>query len=324
VGLAAAARTETPDRVSFVSPSLRHRTLSHHPMPTTALKSARPWLATLLVLLLLQSCTLAKVAYNELDTLLYWRLNSYADFTREQAPRVHESLAQFHQWHRHTQLPAYAELLQRIRPRLAEAISQEQACMVFDQVRSVADATLDPAHWTLAWMATELSEEQLGHIEKQQASTDADWRKKWLVNRPHEKLLDARFEQAVSRAEMLYGDLDGPQKAALRAGLAASSFDVKRSYAERQRRQQDLLNVLRKIRADKLGTEQARALLSAYMARALQPPDPADQRYAKLLVQDGCATFSRLHNATTPAQRAQAAENLGRYMGDFRSLAAKR
>lgn len=293
-------------------------------MPKTALKSARPWLAALLVLFMLQGCTMVKVAYNQLDTLLYWRLDSYADFTREQAPRVHESLAEFHQWHRRTQLPAYAELLQRIRPKLAESMSPEQACTVFDQARSAADATLDPAQWTLVWLATELNEDQMRHIEKKQDSTDAEWRKEWMEKMTPEKLLEARFDQALSRAEMLYGDLDRPQKAALRAGLAASSFDAARSYAERQRREHDLLNVLRKIQVEKLGAEAARTLLKAYMTRALLPPDPADQRYAQTLVQEGCTVFSRLHNATTPAQRAQAAVNLDRYTRDFRLLASQR
>ena len=293
-------------------------------MPHTVLKPSRSWLAALLVSLaaLIQGCTMVKLAYNQFDTLMYWRLNSYADFTGEQKPRVQASLNQFHQWHRHTQLPAYADLLQRIKPRLLDAMSPEQACTLFDQVRSAADATLDPAHWTMVWMSGELNEDQLRHIEKKQVSTDADWKKEWLNVSP-EKQLEARFDQALSRSEMLYGDLDAPQKAALRAGLAASSFDAPRSFAERVRRRQDLLQVLRKIYDDKLGAEPARALLKAYMARAMQPPDPAEQRYAQTQINDGCATFSRLHNATTPAQRAHAAQTLDRYASDFRLLAAQ-
>ena len=182
---------------------------------------------------------------------------------------------------------------------------------------------MDPAHWTLAWVTAELSEEQLRHIENKQASTDAEWRKEWLNVSP-EKLLDARFEQALSRSEMLYGKLDRAQKAALRVGLTASSFDAPRSFAERQRRQHDLLNVLRKIRADKLGIEPARALLKGYMARAMLPPDPAEQRYAQTLVREGCAAFAQLHNATTAAQRARAVLTLDLYAGDFRLLAAQR
>lgn len=294
-------------------------------MPQTVQTPARKWLGALLLLFtaLLSSCTMVKVAYNQVETLFYWRLDSYADFTREQAPRVHESLAHFHTWHRRTQMPLYADFLQRVRPLLAESITPAQACTVFDQARSLADATLDPANWTMVWIATELSEEQLRHIEKKQDSSDAVWRKQWLINMTPEKLLEERFDQALSRAEMLYGSLDRAQKTALRAGLSASSFNPLRSDAERQRRQQDLLNVLRKIRADKLGSEAARTLLKGYMSRALQPPEPADQRYTQTLVTEACATFSRLHNATTPAQREQASFILDRYARDFRQLASQ-
>lgn len=295
-------------------------------MSPTFQTPTRRWLVALLLLVtaLLPACTLVKVAYNQAQTLMYWRLDSYADFTREQAPRVHESLAQFHDWHRRTQLPIYADFLQGLRPMLAENITPEQACTVFDQARSIADATLDPVHWTMVWMATELNDEQLRHIEKKQDSTDADWRKQWLVDMTPEKRLEARFDQALSRAEMLYGSLDRPQKTALRAALSVSSFDARRSDAERQRRQQDLLTVLRKIRTEKLGIEAARTLLKAYVSRALQPPEPADRRYSQTMLTEGCATFSRLHNATTPAQREQASFILDRYARDFRQLAVQR
>ena len=191
---------------------------------------------------------------------------------------------------------------------------------MFDQLRSALDATLDPAHWTLLWLAGDLSEEQLRHLERKQAITDVDWKKEWVSTTPA-KLLDLRFEQALERSEMLYGSLDAPQKAALRAGLLSSSFDPARNYAERLRREQDLRQVLRKIRDGQLAGEPARGLLTAYMTRALAPPDPAYQRYVQTLIREGCTAFARLHNATTPAQRARAAQTLAAYERDFRMLA---
>lgn len=277
----------------------------------------------LLIALLLQACSAVKLAYNQADTLLYWRLDSYADLSSEQSPRVHEGLAQFLQWHRHSQLPIYAELLQRWRPQLAADIAPEQACLMFEQLRSAADATLDPANWPLVWLATDLDEAQLRHIERKQASSDAEWKKEWLgVTR--ERLLATRFDQVLERSEMLYGSLDAPQKTAIRDSLASSIFDAQRNFAERQRRQQDLRQVLRKVRSDKLSVEQARALLKASLEQAFNSPDPAYQRYSQTLVREGCATFSRLHNATTPAQRTKAMQTLKAYEDDFRLLAAQR
>lgn len=293
------------------------------PMMKNALRLASAGIAALALLMTLQGCTLVKLSYNQADTLLYWRLDSYADFSGEQAPRVKESLAQFHQWHRRTQLPVYADLLQGLRPRLAEPMSAEQACAVVDQLRGALDATLDPAHWTLLWLAGELGEEQLRHLERKQVITDAQWKKEWVSVTP-EQLLETRFEQALARAEMLYGRLDEAQKTALRAGLQPSSFDPQRNYAERLRRDQDLRQVLRRIRDDKLGGEAARLLLAGYMARALDPTDPAYRRYSQTLLRESCATFARLHNATSPAQRLKAAQTLEGYERDFRELAQQR
>lgn len=292
----------------------------HMLMPTRILRGAT---LLLCVLLLLQACSAVKLAYNQADTLLYWRLDSYIDLNREQSPRVHEGLAQFHQWHRHSQLPAYADLLQRIRPLLAADISPEQACVIFDQARSLLDQSLDPAQWPLVWLATDLSEAQLKHLERKQASSDDEWKKKWL-NVPPERLAQERFEQVLERSEMIYGGLDDAQKTAIRDSLAGSVFDAQRSFAERLRRQQDLRQQLRKVRGEKLGVEQARALLKAYLDRALHPPDPAYQRYSQTLIREGCTTFSRLHNAATPAQRAKAMQTVKSYEDDFRLLAAQR
>lgn len=282
-----------------------------------------PLLFSLLLLMLLQGCSALKLAYKQADTLLYWRLDSYADFSDEQAPRVHEGLAQFLRWHQREQLPAYADLLQRLRPLMADAIPPEQACTLLEQVRGTLETSLDPAHWPLVWLATDLSEEQLRHIERKQASSDAEWKKEWITGVDREQLIKLRFEQVLSRSEMLYGRLGETQKAVIRAELANSVFEPQRNFAERQRRQQDLIQVLRKIRGEKLGVEAARVQLKGLMARSLHPPDPAYQRYSQALIREGCQTFARLHQATTGAQREKAAQTLKSYEDDFRLLAGQ-
>ena len=293
------------------------------PKMKNALRHVSVGLTALLLLVMLQGCTLIKLSYNQADTLLYWRLDSYADFSSEQSQRVRDSLTQFHAWHRRTQLPVYADLLRDIRPKLAESLSPEQACAVADQLRSALDITLDPAHWTLLWLAAELSEEQLRHIERKQTVGDAQWKKEWVSVSP-ERLLEARFEQALSRSEMLYGSLDEPQKAALRSALLPSSFEPLRHYTERLRREQDLRQVLHKIREEKLSSEATRTLLKGYMDRVLASPDPTYRRYAQTLTREGCSTFAQLHDATTPAQRAKAVLTLEGYERDFRQLAGQR
>lgn len=292
---------------------------------------ARLGFALTLVLALgaLAGCSAVKLAYNQADTLLFWRLDSYVDVSSEQAPRVRASLAEYHHWHRRTQLPVYADLLRRIGPLLAQPITPEVACGWFDMLRTdVVEPALDPAQWTLVWLAGELSEHQLRSIERKQNATDDEWRERWTGPRTAtpQRLQQARVEVARRWAERLYGDLDDAQEAALRASFApgASVFDVRLSLAERLRRQQDLRDVLRRIQHERPGLDDARELLRAgYIARMQQPPDPAMQRYQQALVREGCATFARLHNATTPAQRRHAMQTLQGWEDDLRALAAQ-
>jgi len=282
-------------------------------------------LLLLALLLLLQACSAVKLGYNNADSLLYWRLDSYVDFSDEQAPRVRAEIAQFHRWHRHEQLPVYADTLQRIAPQLQANLSPEQSCSLVDQVRSALAPTLDPVHWPLLGLAAQMSEEQFKHLERKQATSNIEWREKWLDVTPAE-LAQVRFDEVLSRSEMLYGSLGETQRAAIRAGLsvAPSAFDGARSLAQRVCRQQDLVQVMRRIKRDKLAPPQALAAMTAYMARMQEAPDPADRRYLQGLVNEGCAVFSRLHNATTPAQRAKAQQTLKNYEDDLRLLAAQR
>ena len=273
--------------------------------------------------LLLVGCSTVKLAYNQAPQLLSWQLNRYLDLSQPQAERVRDELADLHRWHRDTLLPEHAGLLQKLRQQLPAPMSAEQACRAYADLRTQIDQLLARAEPSLVWLASDLSEAQIRSLQKKQADSNADWKKEWL-DPPPDKLREHRYQLLLSRTEDFYGTLQEPQKAALRSYIAQSSFDPQRTYAERQRRQQDLVQVLRKIAAERGNTEQARTLLRGYLARLNTSPDAAYQRYAATLVDEGCAGFALVHSAMTPAQRLQAVASIGAYEQDFITLAAQR
>ena len=276
-----------------------------------------------LVGLLMAGCSTVKLAYNQAPQLLSWQLDRYLDLTQPQAERVRDELADLHRWHRDTLLPEHAGLLQKLRQQLPAPMSAEQACRAYADLRTQIDQLLARAEPSLVWLASDLSESQIRSLQKKQADSNADWKKEWL-DPPPDKLREHRYELLLSRTEDFYGTLQAPQKAALRSYIAQSSFDPQRTYAERQRRQQDLVQVLRKIAEERGNTEQARTLLRGYLARLNTSPDAAYQRYAARLVDEGCAGFALVHSAMTPAQRLQAVASIGAYEQDFITLAAQR
>lgn len=272
--------------------------------------------------LLMQGCSAVKLAYNQVPQLAYWQLNSYLDLSETQTERVRDELGDLHQWHRDTMLPRHAELLQKVQQQLPSAISPDQACRTYDDVRSQIDKVVTQAEPKLVWLAAQLTDAQVRNLQKKQASSNADWKKEWVDVTP-EKLREQRFKQLLSRAETFYGTLDEPQKAALRAFVAQSSFDPQRTYTERLRRQKDLVQVLQKIAEDRTNTDQARSLLRGYLARFNASPDAAYQRYAQTLVEEGCEGYSRVHNAMTAGQRLKAVQSVKGYEQDFLVLAAQ-
>lgn len=271
---------------------------------------------------LLQACSTVKLAYNQAPQLAYWQINSYLGLSDAQAERVRSELGDLHQWHRDTMLPRHAELLQKVQQQLPSDITGDQACRTYADVRAQIDRVIDELQPKLAVVAAQLTDAQIRNLEKKQADSNADWRKEWVSVTP-EKLAEQRYKQLLSRAEGFYGTLEAPQKQALRQFVAQSSFDAQRTYVERLRRQKDLVQVLREVSAQPANAERNSELLRGYLERFNASPDADYQRYARKLVDEGCAGFARVHNVMTAAQRAKAVQSVAGYAQDFWVLAGR-
>jgi len=269
---------------------------------------------------MLQSCSAVRLAYNQAPELTYWWLDGYVNFSEVQSSRVRADLARLQQWHRHTELPHYAALLQGMEQLAPGPITPEQACHLLAQLRSRLAALLEQAEPAAAAMALSLSAEQLQHLERKYAKNNADYRRDWLLSAPKEQQAK-RYQQWLERSERFYGPLDEPQKDVIRQHAAQSSHDPHTSYAERLRRQQDALQTLRRLVAEQATPAQAQAALHAFIERSLNSPNLAYRAYLQTLMQEGCHSVAATHNSTTAAQRAVAAKRLRAYAQDARLLA---
>jgi hypothetical protein len=280
------------------------------------------WALGALVVLALQGCSAVKLAYNQAPQLAAWQINRYLNLSEPQAERVRGALDELHQWHRDAMLPRHAQLMQKVQGQLAAPLTADQACATYAEVRVQLDQMLARAEPTMLWLAAQLTPAQIRQLERRQAESNAEWRKEWIEPAP-DKLREHRFKELLGRAEGFYGRLDEPQQSALRAFIAESSFDPRRTYAERERRQKDLVQVLQAIAQDPKDADKATALLRGYFARWAESPDAAYRSYAQKLVAEGCAGFAQLHNAMTPAQRQKAVSAARGYEQDLVALAAQ-
>ncbi len=270
--------------------------------------------------LLVAGCSTLRLAYSQADTLLYWRLDDYADFTPAQAPAARDAIARWLDWHRRTQLPDYAALLDRAAIEVLQDTTPARACAWFGTLRERLDRAVDQALPAVAALAAEFEPRQLDHIAAKQAEVAAKTRRDYAQPDAAERL-EASVERGIERAEQLYGRLGSTQREQIARGIAASPFDAPRWLAERERRQRDLLQVLRRVRAAPPPADAA-GLLREHWRGVLQPTDAAYRRYLQQLEPYNCELAARVHNATTPAQRLTAQRKLQGWHADVLQLIA--
>ena len=129
-------------------------------------------------------------------------------------------------------------------------------------------------------------------------------------------------KRAVDRAEQLYGSLEANQVLLIARGVAASPFNPEAWIAERRRRQQDTMQTLRRLVAQKADRDTRQAALRALLSRTERSPDPEYRAYQAKLTQYNCGFAAQIHNATTAAQRQKARDRLKGWEEDLRALAA--
>ena len=272
----------------------------------------------MLTLATLSACSAVKIGYSQAPALAYWYLDGYADFTDAQSLQVKAELNRLQAWHRQTQLPKYADLLQKLQRLMQANVTPAQACSVLLDVRRQLQAVTSHAEPAVAALAIDLQPEQLQHMQRKFSRGNADYRKDFIDATPG-AIRTRRYDQAVSRADMLYGPLDNQQLKRIGQLVDESGFNAALAYAERLRRQQDALHTLRALRSGSLAA--ARTEVRALVERTLDSPDAAYRDYLEKITGESCQAIAEVHNTTTAAQRRKALGVLKAYEQDFRALA---
>ena len=286
------------------------------------------WVRTLIIVVmlglsgpLLTACSALRLGYGSGPQLAWWWLDGYVDFSSEQAPAAKQAIARWFDWHRATQLPDYAATLASMQAQVLEPVTPALACAWQDRLRSRLDPAIDRAVTEFADLLPGLGEAQFKHLEQRYAKGNAEMRDDFVQPDPATRLKES-VQRAVKRAEQLYGSLDETQLRLIAAGVTASPFNPELWLAERQRRQRDTLQTLRRLVAEKADLDTRVVALRALAARTEKSPQPEYRAYQVKLAAYNCNLAAQLHNATTPAQRQQARDTLKGWEEDLRSLVA--
>lgn len=266
-------------------------------------------------------CSALRLGYNTAPQITWWWLDGQMDFSSAQSPAVRQSIDGFFDWHRRTQLPELVAWMASVQPALAADTNAAQACDWYARARDRLEPSIDRALVQMADALPTLSETNFRHLEQRQAKQMQEMREEFLQADPAERRAEAA-QRTFKRVEQVYGSLDAAQRRVVEEGLARSPFDADAWLAERQRRQADTVQTLRRLVAEKADRDQRIAALRALAERTQLSPDPAYRAYQRQLTAYNCEFAAQVHNATTPAQRLKAQQRLKGWEDDLRSLTA--
>ena len=273
------------------------------------------------LLLLLSSCSMLRLGYDQGPQLVWWWLDSYVDFSSEQAPHAKEAIRQWFTWHRTSQLPEYAALLSTLRAQIDDPVTPEQLCGWFQDLRTTIAPALDHSLQLSAPLVPSLNKAQWRHMEQRFAKSNDELRSDYLQPRAEERL-EASIKRTVKRIENIYGDIDEAQRNLITAGIAASPFDPEAWLMERQRNQRAILSTLRRLAAEPNDADQVTTALRVLAKQIEHSIDPDYRAYQEKLMEYNCAFTARIHNSTNADQRRHAHDKLKRWETDLRVLTA--
>lgn len=286
--------------------------------------------ATLVILLLaatLAACSSARFGYVNGDSLVYWWINGYVSFDDDQKFVARKQLVELFAWHRQTQLKDYAQLMtgfqQRIQRAAWQPVTPSEIVDDYAAIRKRIKTTIERALPDLAGLALTLQPRQLQHLEHKFASSNDEYRDEFMRG-----ALDARqsgrLKKVMKQAEYWFGDFSREQEAQILVVLRTTPLNNEIWLGERQRRQQEMLRMLRKIQTEKPDRHAALAMLKSYTSRGFEIFTYDEHPQFFDASREGVAkVVATIINVATPKQRAHAVKRLQQWIDDCDALAGK-
>jgi hypothetical protein len=272
--------------------------------------SLTPFLVLLLTLL--QGCSVTRTAYNNADVFLSWQANHYFDLEGPQVEELGRRLDAYHAWHRAKALPQYARLGEEAADRLQRGLKRADLEWSYDAVRAQVREALGQAAVEAAPLLDALSPAQISHLEQRLAEDNRKFAKERMQG-TMEQRHQRRVKRNVERLEEWFGTLNEPQAARVRLYSERAPFSADLQDRDRKRRQAELVAMLRAREAKQRLPAWAQNWDAGRAPEYLQAVNATRAEYMDLVLD--------LDRTLTAEQREHAAARLKRFAGLFDSLA---
>ena len=276
------------------------------------------WLALGLVVAL-AACSVLKLAYDQAPTLVTWRVNKALDLEGPQRDAARAAVREWFAWQRKEQLPAISAFMARAQDEAKGDITPALACERRQEIEGWLKAGADRAAPLFARIAVTLTPKQIDHLQKHFKERDEDFADDFLDEDADDRK-EAADKYVEKWMERFYGRIDKDQRRQISAEVERLPFDAAAINQQRQRVQNNLIALLRKLQEQKATAEQAQAPMRALLQDAIMPSDPRQKADMQRWASAGCQMTASLHNHTSAEQRRTVADRLKGWSDDLNVL----
>lgn len=271
----------------------------------------------LLLTLLLGGCSRVGLVYNNLDKLVGFEVGRMLDLDRSQERLLDEQFQQLWDWHRHTQLPLYAQDLRELAAAVDGPISAAQVLAYLTRAEAHGETLTRRAAGHALPLLASLSDEQVSQL-KQRLRTRME--KSADERRPtDEQWVETNYRNARKSLEKWAGRSTPEQREQLRAW--ATQRLRWRAPPEADSTNPDaLLEPLNALLAQRQAPDFAEQLDRFLFG---QQQDAQDRRDADEQRGEGAAFLAEISQSLTPAQRRHVQDRLLDYARQFEKLATR-
>ncbi len=267
---------------------------------------------------LLGGCAMVRIAYNNAEPLVRYSAHDYFDLNEKQSEQFRKRLLQFHDWHRRTELPVYADLLRTAVKRGANGVSREDLTWAAEELRARYRVIITRAVKDAAPILVTLTSPQIVDLEKRLAKANAKYAGEFLPGdegRRHR----AQLKRLLDRFSEWTGPLTDEQEERIEGFVKAHAPTTAMRFENRKRWQREAVALIRQYRSPP-------ALVPRLTDIFTQPAAHRTPEFTAALARweaDFIDLVLDIYGTLSAVQRAHALRRMERYAEDFEALTAQ-
>ena len=271
-------------------------------------------LLAILAVATLAGCSGVRLAYDNADTFIRWRLLQFLDVQGEQADELDERIDRFMRWHRAQALPKYARDAEDAARRLERGLSRDDLLWGYDAFVGHGREAMRAAAHEAAPLLDRLTPEQIRHMQQRVAEENRKFAREYLRGSERERR-EQRARRIVGRLEDWLGNLSKAQIEAVNQFSARAPLIDELRDRDNKRIQGEMLAIIR--------AHEARKRLGERVVNWDKGRDPAYIAARAVNVHEFNTLLLEMNRVATREQRARVIAELRRYAEEFRALAAR-